>query len=66
LRRAIGALPGQQGRLIEQLFWEEGTESELAASMGTNQSTVNRRKRGDSEWSSHEVAQPQRFQNFSA
>ena len=41
---AIGALPAKQRRLIEQLFWEERTETEVADTLGTNQSTVNRRK----------------------
>jgi DNA-directed RNA polymerase specialized sigma24 family protein len=38
-------LPPEQRRLIEQLFWEERTETEVAAAMGINQSTINRRKR---------------------
>jgi RNA polymerase sigma factor (sigma-70 family) len=42
---AIGALPAKQRRLIEQLFWEERTETEVANTMNINQSTVNRRKR---------------------
>jgi RNA polymerase sigma factor (sigma-70 family) len=41
----IGALPAKQRRLIEQLFWEDHTETEVAATIGTNQSTINRRKR---------------------
>jgi RNA polymerase sigma factor (sigma-70 family) len=45
LRGAVGALPAKQRRLIEQLFWEKRTETELADAMGTNQSTINRRKR---------------------
>src|SRR5947207_14788811 len=45
LRGAIGALPAKQRRLIEQLFWEERTETELANTMNINQSTINRRKR---------------------
>jgi DNA-directed RNA polymerase specialized sigma24 family protein len=45
LRGAVGALPFEQRRLIEQLFWEERTETELANATGTNQSTINRRKR---------------------
>ena len=44
LRGAVGALPAEQRRLIEQLFWEDRTETELAEAMGTNQSTINRRK----------------------
>ena len=45
LRGAIGALPAKQQRLIEQLFWEERTETELANTMNINQSTISRRKR---------------------
>jgi RNA polymerase sigma factor (sigma-70 family) len=44
LRGAVGALSREQQRLIEQLFWEERTETEVADAMGTNQSTINRRK----------------------
>ena len=39
-----GGLPDEQRRLIEQLFWEERTETEVADALGTNQSTINRRK----------------------
>jgi RNA polymerase sigma factor (sigma-70 family) len=45
LRGAVGVLPAEQRRLIEQLFWEERTETEVADALGTNQSTINRRKR---------------------
>jgi RNA polymerase sigma factor (sigma-70 family) len=45
LRRAVSSLPAEQRRLIEQLFWEERTETEVADATGTNQSTVNRCKR---------------------
>lgn len=43
---ALGRCSGsaEQRQLIEQLFWEERTETELADALGTNQSTVNRRK----------------------
>jgi RNA polymerase sigma factor (sigma-70 family) len=44
LRGAVGVLPSEQRRLIEQLFWEERTETEVAHAMGTNQSTISRRK----------------------
>ena len=44
LRGAVGALPAEQRRLIEQLFWEDHTGTEVAATIGTNQSTINRRK----------------------
>ena len=45
LREVIVALPAKQRRLIEQLFWEKRTETELANAVGANQSTINRRKR---------------------
>jgi DNA-directed RNA polymerase specialized sigma24 family protein len=45
LRGAVGALPAEQRHLIEQLFWEERTEVEVANTMSINQSTLNRRKR---------------------
>ena len=44
VRGAVGALPPEQRRLIEQLFWEDRTETEVADATGTNQSTINRRK----------------------
>ena len=44
LRGAVGALPAEQRRLIEQLFWEERTETEVADATGIHQSTINRRK----------------------
>jgi DNA-directed RNA polymerase specialized sigma subunit len=44
LRGAVRALPSRQCRLIEQLFWQERIETEVAAAMGINQSTINRRK----------------------
>jgi hypothetical protein len=36
-------LPPEKRRLIEQLFWEERTETDVAGAMGVNQSTINRR-----------------------
>jgi RNA polymerase sigma factor (sigma-70 family) len=44
LHGAMRALPAKQRRLIEQLFWEERTETEVANTMNINQSTINRRK----------------------
>jgi len=44
LRGAVRALPSKQCRLIEQLFWQDRTGAEVAAAMGINQSTINRRK----------------------
>jgi DNA-directed RNA polymerase specialized sigma24 family protein len=37
LRGAVGALPTEQRRLIEQLFWEERTEAEVAKRPGSGQ-----------------------------
>ena len=45
LRGVVSTLPREARRLIEQLFWEERTETEVANTMSINQSTVNRRKR---------------------
>ena len=45
LRGAVGALAAEERQLIEQLFWEERTETEVANTMNINQSTINRRKR---------------------
>ena len=44
LRGVVAALPAEQRRLLEQLFWEERTEVEVANTMSINQSTINRRK----------------------
>lgn len=44
LRGLVSALPAAQRRLIEQLFWEERTETEVASTLSINQSTINRRK----------------------
>ena len=44
LRCVIGTLPIQDQRLIEQLFWQERTETEVAKVLGTTQSTISRRK----------------------
>jgi RNA polymerase sigma factor (sigma-70 family) len=44
LRGTVSALPAERRRLIEQLFWEDRTETEVAEAMGINQSTINRRK----------------------
>ena len=45
LRGTVGALPAEERQLIEQLFWEKRTETEVANTMNINQSTINRRKR---------------------
>lgn len=44
LRGAVGALPPEQRRIIEQLFWEERTQTEVSDALGINQSTISRRK----------------------
>ena len=64
LRGAIGALPAKQRRLIEQLFWEERTETEVANTMNINQSTINRRKRAILNGLRRRLCEPNEFQNF--
>jgi len=63
---AIGALPAEQRRLIEQLFWEERTETELADALGTNQSTINRRKQTILNGLRMKLCDHNEFQRFSA
>ena len=64
LRGAIGALPDEERRLIEQLFWEERTETEVANAMGTNQSTINRRKQAILNGLRLKLLDRNEFQNF--
>jgi RNA polymerase sigma factor (sigma-70 family) len=64
LRGAVGALPAKQRRLIEQLFWEECTETEVAAALGTNQSTINRRKQAILNGLRMKLRDRNEFQNF--
>jgi DNA-directed RNA polymerase specialized sigma24 family protein len=66
LRGVIGALPAEQRSLIEQLFWEERTETELANTMNTNQSTINRRKRAILNGLRMKLREHDEFQRFSA
>jgi RNA polymerase sigma factor (sigma-70 family) len=63
---AIGTLPAEQRRLIERLFWEERTETEVADAMGTNQSTINRRKRAILNGLRIKLRDRNEFQRFSA
>ena len=66
LRGVVGALPAEQRRLIEQLFWEERTETELADALGTNQSTINRRKQTILNGLRMKLCDHNEFQRFSA
>jgi RNA polymerase sigma factor (sigma-70 family) len=66
VRSAIGALPTGHRRLIEQLFWEECTETEVADAMGTNQSTINRRKQAILNGLRMKLRHRNEFQRFSA
>jgi RNA polymerase sigma factor (sigma-70 family) len=66
LRGAIGALSAKQRRLVEQLFWEERTETELAGAMGLNQSTINRRKQAILNGLRMKLHDRNGFQRFSA
>jgi RNA polymerase sigma factor (sigma-70 family) len=45
LRPTLDGLEERDRRLLERLFWEGCTESDLAAELGIAQSTVNKRKR---------------------
>jgi len=62
----VGALPVEEQRLIEQLFWEECTEAEVAEAMGTNQSTINRRKQVILNGLRLKLRDRNEFQRFSA
>ena len=66
LRGAVGALPAEQRRLIEQLFWEERTEADMASAIGTNQSTINRRKQAILKGLRMKLRDRNEFQKFSA
>lgn len=66
LRGAVRALPSKQCRLIEQLFWQERTETELAAAMGINQSTINRRKQAILNGLRMKMHDRNEFRTFSA
>ncbi len=45
LRPSLARLADRDRRLLERLFWEGCTETDLAAELGIAQSTVNKRKR---------------------
>jgi RNA polymerase sigma factor (sigma-70 family) len=64
LRGAIGTLPAEQRRLIEQLFWEDRKESEVATGLGNNQSTINRRKHAILNDLREKLSDHDNFQNF--
>ena len=66
LRGAVRALPSKQCRLIEQLFWQERTETEVAAAIGINQSTINRRKQAILNGLRMKLRDRNEFQKFSA
>jgi DNA-directed RNA polymerase specialized sigma24 family protein len=66
LRGAVRALPAEQRRLIEQLFWEERTETELAHTLRTNQSTINPRKKVILNSLRTKLRDRSEFQRFSA
>jgi len=66
LRGAMRALPPEQRRLIEQLFWEERTETELAKTMNINQSTINRRKQAILNGLRMKLCDDNEFQGLSA
>jgi RNA polymerase sigma factor (sigma-70 family) len=63
---AVGALPAKQRRLIEELFWEDRTETEVANTMKINQSTINRRKRTILKSLRMKLCDHNEFQRFSA
>jgi DNA-directed RNA polymerase specialized sigma24 family protein len=63
---AIGALPVERRRLIEQLFWEERTEAQVANAMGAHQSTINRRKQVILNGLRIQSSDRDEFQGFSA
>jgi RNA polymerase sigma factor (sigma-70 family) len=66
LRTAVAGLPPEQRRLIEQLFWEERTETEVAEALGINQSTINRRKQTILNGLRLKLRDRNEFQRFSA
>jgi DNA-directed RNA polymerase specialized sigma subunit len=52
--------------MIEQLFWKERTEIEVANTMGINQSTINRRKHDILKGLRMKLRDRNEFQKFSA
>jgi RNA polymerase sigma factor (sigma-70 family) len=65
LRDAVGALSADQQRLLEQLFWQERTETEVGNTMNINQSTINRRKQAILKNLHMKLCDPNQFQTFS-
>jgi DNA-directed RNA polymerase specialized sigma subunit len=59
-------LPAEHRRLIEQLFWEERTETEVADEIGTNQSTIKRRKQAILNGLRMKLCDDNEFQGLSA
>ena len=45
LKRSLTRLPAADRRLLERLFWEECTETEIASGLGITQQAVSKRKR---------------------
>ena len=66
LRGAVGTLGTEQRRLIDQLFWEERTETEVADATGINQSTINRRKQAILNGLRMKLRDRNEFRTFSA
>ncbi len=66
VRGAVGALPAEERQLIEQLFWEERTETEVAAALGANQSTINRHKQAILNGLRIKLRDRNEFRTFSA
>jgi DNA-directed RNA polymerase specialized sigma24 family protein len=66
LRGAVGALPVERRRLIEELFWEDQTETEVAGAMSINQSTINRRKQAILNGLRRKLGDHNEFQRISA
>lgn len=66
VHRALGTLPVEERRLIEQLFWEERTQTEVAHAMGINQATISRRKQAILNGLRIKLSGSSEFQNFSA
>ena len=66
LRGAVRALPSKECRLIEQLFWQERTETEVAEATGINQSTINRRKQAILNGLRMKLRDRNEFRRFSA
>jgi RNA polymerase sigma factor (sigma-70 family) len=64
LRGAVAALPAEERRLLEQLFWEDRTEVEVANMMSINQSTINRRKQGILKSLRTKLCNSNEFQRF--